>query len=141
MKRLLLLFMVLPVCVSAQAANINYIVYGTRVDNINKQVSADVAFFIPVADSNNFAGTNFRTVLLQNPSFGDSTIVPLVTPLKDSVDVGALVVKTKSVTFGADLSKAQKRTAIDNFYTAEKTDFINTFYARNDFWGLERIVP
>lgn len=125
----------------AQAANTNYITYETRLDNIDKTIGVDVAFFVPVADSNNFAGTNFRTALLQNPAFGDTPIVALVSPLKDSVDIGALVVKTLTVTVAADLTKAQIRTEIDNLYNAETTNFINTFYARNDFWGLERIIP
>lgn len=142
MKRsLLVLFMVLPVCVLSQAANINYIVYGTSVDNIDGIVSAEVVFFIPIADSNNFADTSFRTVLLQNPDVGDSTIVPLVSPLKDSVDIGAIVIKTGIVNFVPGLSKAQKRSAIDDVFNSRKAAFIKTFYAKNDFWGLERIVP
>ena len=145
MRKLFLLFGFLTLCCSAkclsQAANVNYIVYGITVDNIDKTIGVDVAFFISVADSNNFAGTNFRTALLQNTTFGDSVIVALVSPLKDSVDIGALVIKTLTVTVGADLTKAQVRTEIDNLYNAETANFLNTFYARNDFWGLERIIP
>ena len=145
MKKLFLLFGFLTLCyfsqAFAQAANINYKVYGTQVDNIDKIISADVAFFISVADSNNFAGINFRTALLENDSFGDSTIVSLVSPLLDSVGIGAIVVKTLSVSVEAGLTNAQIRTVIDNLYSNEKAKFINTFYIKNDFWRFERIVP
>ena len=145
MKKLFLLFVFLTLFYSdkafSQAANINYITYEISVDNIDKTIGVDVAFFIPVADSNNFAGTNFRTALLQNIAFGDTAIVALVSPLKDSVEIGALVIKNLTVTVGADLTKAQTRTVIDDLYNAETANFINTFYARHDFWGLERIVP
>ncbi len=144
MKKILISLFVLMFAFSdclSQVADTNYITYETRVDNINKTIGVDVAFFIPVADSNNFAGTNFRIALLQNPAFGDTPIVALVSPLKDSVDIGAIVVKTLTVTVEAGLTKGQIRTEIDNFYINEKTNFIDTFYARNDFWGLERIVP
>jgi len=143
MKEILLLMLcfgfvdeVLP-----QAANVNYTTYGTKVDNIDKTISVDVAFFIPVADSNNSAGINFRTALLENPLFGDTTIVALVSPLKDSVDIGAIVVKTLTVTVRADLTDGQIRIEIDNLYNAETAKFINTFYIRNNFWRLERTIP
>ena len=142
MKKLLFLimFMCFTSTVQSQSADTDYIVLATGVDGLNKQNSAKVAFYIDLADSNNFAGTNFR--LVSQRVRGDTTAVSFLTgALFDSLAIGAKLEIVRTVRFDAGLSKVQKRNAIDGVFTNNLAAFLATWYAQHDFYGLERMVP
>ena len=124
----------------SQSADTDYIILKAGVDGLNKQNSAQVAFYIDLADSNNFAGTNFR--LVSQRVRGDTTAVSFLTgALFDSLAIGAKLEIVRTVRFDAGLSKVQKRNAIDDVFTNNLAAFLATWYAQHDFYGLERIVP
>lgn len=120
--------------------NVNYIVLESSLDSSNKVKGVRVAFYLPVADSSNFVGVSYRFIALQ--------IKPTVTqvgfldgPLSDSLSAGIIFEKIETIEFNADLTKVQKRNIIDARWSALVTQELPVFYARYDFWGLERIVP
>ena len=142
MKKLLFLIMFSSFAsiIQGQSADTDYIVLKTGVDGLNQQNSAQVAFYVDLADSNNFAGTNFR--LVSQRVRGDTTAIEWLSgSLLDSLAVGAKLEIIRTVRFDAGLTKAQKRTAIDNVFNNNLAAFLATWYAQHDFYGLERIVP
>jgi len=145
MRKLFLLFMALfcscsPRISVSQSADVDYIILKTSVDGMNKQNRAEVAFYIDLPDSNNFAGTSFRVISQRVRS--DTTQVSFLTgALFDSLAIGAKLEIIRTVNFDAALTKVQKRTVIDDFFTNNLSAFLVTWYAQHDFYGLERIVP
>lgn len=124
----------------SQSADIDYIILVAGVDGLNQQNSANVAFYIDLPDSSNFAGTNFRTIATLVR--GDTSQVSFLTsPLLDSLAIGAKLEIFRTVRFDAGLTKVQKRNAIDDIFTNNLSAFLETWYAEHDFYGLERIVP
>ena len=124
----------------AQDADVSYIVLEVGLDSALKQKNARVAFYISVADSNNFAGTNYRTVVMQSGQ--DTTQFSFVIgALADSIAIGALIERVEIVEFDANATRVQKRNVIDVRFNVLSTEVTNKFYAKYDFWGLERIVP
>ncbi len=146
MKNLLLLFVVFIVGCSSRgelfsqtAADVDYIILASGVDGLNNVNSANVAFYINIPDSNNFAGVNFR--LIAQRVRGDTSQVSWLTgALFDSLAIGARLEEIRTVRFDAGLTKAQKRTHIDDVFTNNLPDFLAKWYARHDFYGLERVL-
>jgi hypothetical protein len=144
MKKIIFVISLFVCCscgfVFATDADVNYIVLETNVDNINKVINARVAFYIPVADSNNFAGTNYRIVVLQQDTIR-TQLEWLIGSIIDSLNIGALIEHIETVSLNTTTTKVQKRNQIDARFNVLKTTVIDKFYAQHDFWGLERIVP
>lgn len=146
MKNLFLLFVVFIIGCRSQeelfsqtAANVDYIILETGVDGVNTSNSATVAFYITIPDSNNFAGVNFRTVVINTGR--DTTSVSFLTgALLDSLAIGARLEEIRTVRFDAGLTKAQKRTRIDDVFNNNLSDFLAKWYAQHDFYGLERVL-
>lgn len=139
-KLFLLLTLSCTTIVQSQSADTDYIILVAGIDGLNQQNSANVAFYIDLPDSNNFAGTNFRTIATLVR--GDTTQVSFLTsPLLDSLAIGAKLEIIKTVRFDAGLTKVQKRNAIDDVFINNLAAFLATWYAQHDFYGLERIVP
>jgi len=139
-KLVFLLTLSFTTIVQSQSADTDYIILVAGVDGLNQQNSANVAFYIDLPDSNNFAGTNFRTIATLVR--GDTTQVSFLTsPLLDSLAIGAKLEIIRTVRFDASLTKVQKRNSIDDVFTNNLAAFLEKWYAEHDFYGLERIVP
>ena len=117
----------------------NYLVLTQNVDNINLPSSAGVIFFVSIKDSNNFAGVNFRTVVLEAGL--DSLEIVISGTMKDSLDIGAFIPIQETVSFDVGLTKVQKRNIIDSRFTELNTEQMDIFYSRYDFYGFQRTVP
>jgi len=142
MKKLFLLltiFLWTTMCKS-QSADVDYIILKSGVDGLNRPNNAQVAFYIDVTDSLNFAGINFRVVATRVQS-DTSQINWLTGTLFDSLAIGAKLEIIRTVRFDAALTKVQKRDAIDKVFTDNLADFLEKWYAEHDFYGFERIVP
>jgi len=140
MKKILLIFFVCYSSCYGQLATVKYIILETGVDGLNKQNSAQVAFYVNLPDSNNFAGKNFRTIatIVRDTT---SQLSFLTGALLDSIKIGAKLEIIRTVKFDAGLTKGQKRTAIDNVFINNLSAFLEKWFAEHDFYGLERTLP
>ncbi len=146
MKNLFLLLLVFIIGCRSQGelfsqtpADRKYIILVSGVDGLNNVNSVNVAFYIDIPDSNNFAGVNFRTVAQRVR--GDTSQVSWLTgALFDSLAIGAKLEEIRTVRFDAALTKAQKRTHIDNVFNNNLSAFLVKWYAQHDFYGLERVL-
>ena len=128
-----------PEGVIAQDADVSYIILEAGLDGLGSQKSVRVAFYITVKDSNNFAGVNFRTIVINTGK--DTTRISFLTgALLDSLVIGARLEVIRTVRFDAGLTKLQKRTQIDNVFNNNLSEFLAQWYAQHDFYGLERVL-
>lgn len=119
-----------------------------------KKDRVDVVYHIPIAATNNFAGVSFRTAVQQlRTIYFDVNGAPLVTPIlprtlvpfldsgtKTKVENGEVWEEKVLVKFDANLSKAAKKTIIDDLFTAESANILTKIQIELDFWGFEGTV-
>lgn len=122
------------------------------LETSEKGHQSDVVFHIVVPDENNGVGVNLRTALAQKLArereLAGITIISVVPWLptgagseSEQIENGEVYEHQEAVRYSANLSLVEKRTVIDNRYTALASVIPDRIRERLRFWGLDRDVP
>lgn len=101
-----------------------------------------VAFHLPVPDTNNNAGVNYRTALIEWMGGSQPSAVPFITSGEQTqLDAGELYEYLWNYDTHDGVSLAEKQAELDAKFTAFSTAIPNQLEKRLAFWGFGRDVP
>ena len=138
MKRIvvLILFMLIALPVFAEDYHV------LRVSEDGRK--AQVAFHIPIPDTNNTASYSYRSAVSEYVGgAGFVSQIRWVLEAQEQTDLenGVLYEHVQSVNFASSDSNGQKQTKIDDKFTSLSISVLSKIQAKLKFWHLSRDVP
>jgi len=101
-----------------------------------KMNAAQVAFHVPIPNTNNIVGTNWRTAVSQ--SRNTASAVPwLDSAGQTALDNGEVIEEVKTVEYSANLTHAQKLAVIEAYFSDHKAGFLSKLQDELQYWGKE----
>ena len=114
------------------------------LNSSEKDHEVNVVFHIPVPNENNAVGVNLRAALTQHKPFTESAVPWLAATNPDEVTSltnGEIYEHSQLVEYDAKMTDVQKRSRIDEKYSALGVIVVNRIRSILKYWGLNRDVP